>query len=290
MAKGNDGNLLQHAVETKIACELAGPADLPGLYLACTHAMQPFDPLERRHEKHVEGRRRFEAWWERATHQTHSEGVEPPILIAYRRCRAEDPLLYPNTAQMVSSLLGRNRVRSLLIDRNDGMRGYFDNWSLGRAIRVYLGKSWRDRLQSLHAPQDLDRPWLFTMDPMKYWPDNEKDDDDLHPNDVDRLASVVASFVTTGQPGVFAAFCYSMIGRTDRRSDFRRWAQKLAHQTAVHSVYLKFVDIAELGHIGALISRDPRLLETVHDHWTEIRDAELSTALTSARIRTAAPP
>jgi hypothetical protein len=67
-----------------------------------------------------------------------------------------------------------------------------------------------------------------------------------------------------------------MIGRTERRNEFRQWTQKLAQQTGVAGIGVEFAEIDNLGHVGAILSLDPQLLETVCDDWIKIRDASLS--------------
>ena len=46
MAKGNDGHLLQHAVEAELAFTLFDRGGGNGLYLVLTHGMRPFEPFE----------------------------------------------------------------------------------------------------------------------------------------------------------------------------------------------------------------------------------------------------
>jgi hypothetical protein len=50
MAKGNNGNLLQHAVETAAAKYLVGE-DGRELHFVATHAMRPFEAFEQRGAK-----------------------------------------------------------------------------------------------------------------------------------------------------------------------------------------------------------------------------------------------
>jgi len=49
MAKGNNGNLLQHAVEAELAVRLSRDAKTP-LQVLFTHAMAPFEHFEPRGE------------------------------------------------------------------------------------------------------------------------------------------------------------------------------------------------------------------------------------------------
>jgi len=47
MAKGNDGNYLQHCIEVEAAVRLAEMDAAGRLHIALTHGMRPFEPFER---------------------------------------------------------------------------------------------------------------------------------------------------------------------------------------------------------------------------------------------------
>jgi hypothetical protein len=44
MAKGNDGNYLQHSIEVALAWQLVSRASGNGLHIALTHGMAPYEP------------------------------------------------------------------------------------------------------------------------------------------------------------------------------------------------------------------------------------------------------
>lgn len=48
MAKGNDGNYLQHCIEVEAAVRLAGMDTAGRLHIALTHGMRPFEPFEKK--------------------------------------------------------------------------------------------------------------------------------------------------------------------------------------------------------------------------------------------------
>ena len=45
MAKGNDGNYLQHSIEIESATRLAGTDPRGRLHIALTHGMSPWEPF-----------------------------------------------------------------------------------------------------------------------------------------------------------------------------------------------------------------------------------------------------
>lgn len=273
MARGNDGNLLQHTVEAKIATELAGQGQ--GLYLVCTHAMAPFERLRPRNEEYVRGRMRFDWWWARAANEALLQAEEPPVLVGYRNCRQQNHDLYPNTGQIISALLGRDHVNGVLVEYDQCTFDQLMRWSLGGCLKPVRG-SWRARLNDIQAPS-LDYPWLFTMDPMTFT-QADLDDDKLHPADLDRLVAPVRSFLQSGQRGVFAAFCYSFRMEADDAA-YRGWTDDFARQIGIPNIELEFVDIGRkaLGysHVGSLISLDRDLLRRVVRHWEETRDHQI---------------
>src|SRR5439155_10883443 len=78
---------------------------------------------------------------------------------------------------------------------------------------------------ALRAACDLSRPWLFTMDPMKYLADGDGDDEYLHPGDLTLVLELLSGYFATGLPGAGAIFSYSM--RPPERRAFREATSEL---------------------------------------------------------------
>ena len=106
MAKGNDGNYLQHSVEIEVAFRLAKKAPEGRLPIALTPGMAPFEPLEA-------GKGQVRGCLDAALKASR----EPPrpgesaIVAAYREtCASKDR--YPNSAELLRCAIGAdNPVR-----------------------------------------------------------------------------------------------------------------------------------------------------------------------------------
>ena len=272
MAFGNDGNLLQHAIEAYLASELSAGG---GLYLVCTHAMAPFEPFAVRDETKRDRWKRFDWWWERAS-RPETGREEPPFLTAYRCCRQQHRDLYPNTAQILSELLGRHALEGHLCEVVKDHYEALMEWCSGTAL-VPHHKSWRDVLLKGTAPGGAGRPWLFTMDPFAF-SIKDADDGDLHPNDAELLVSPLRSFLQSRQSGAFTAFCYSMA--PEIAESFRRWIVDLARAAGGDDVHHAFAEVLRgagpEAHVCGMISRDAGLLKRVVEHWKTVRDTPIS--------------
>ena len=105
MAKGNDGNFLQHSVEVAAAKRLA--AENPcALHIAITHGMAPFECLEIQLNDKVPGlvKHRLETALGLAS-QDDPQKDEPLIVTAYRETQASCAH-YPNSAELLRSIRG----------------------------------------------------------------------------------------------------------------------------------------------------------------------------------------
>jgi len=269
MARGNDGNLLQHAVESELGFGLVAAASAGGLWLTCTHSMGPFEPLSRPPTEQPSQRHRFEHWWQRAL--LNEEAADPPLLHAYRHCRQIDRDRYPNSAEIISVLIGRDQLAGTLVELKEvNGRALADRWR-ETAVAIKPG-SWREALADLTAPANLDRPWLFTMDPFTYVTRPDADDGDLHAGDFQLLRNTVRSWLNSAQPGVFCAFCYAMPAGV--RDEYQAAMQRFRDEMDIPHLALAFaeVKIADKSHVGALISQQAGLLEIACDRWAALRD------------------
>ena len=83
MAKGNDGNLLQHWVEADSAARLHRIVKQEPLHIALTHGMAPFERFEPR-KPGASGFRRLDAWLATARSARLSE--DAPVVAAVVPC------------------------------------------------------------------------------------------------------------------------------------------------------------------------------------------------------------
>lgn len=213
MAKGHDGNFLQHSVELAAAVRLA--AENPSaLHVAFTHGMAPFEPFEHKLSDKVPGlsRYRLKAALELAD-RPQREG-EPSIVTAYRCTGA--PRRYPNSAEIIRTLWQRKQVCGLaggITEKSVWKHECLATAWAGSPVKVARA-SWRCQVQPdgvLACPKNLRVPWLFAMDPMTYREDDRYcDDDNLHRYDADLLNQALLPYVDSGQPGMAALFVYNV--------------------------------------------------------------------------------
>ena len=105
MAKGNDGNYLQHCIEVEAAVRLAEMDAAGRLHIALTHGMRPFEPFEKRKPSTRDGLllKRLE------DSKKQPQAEEPALVKAYRKTRASDTH-YPNSAELLRAVIGAENL------------------------------------------------------------------------------------------------------------------------------------------------------------------------------------
>ncbi len=212
MAKGNDGNLLQHEVELRLATRLAGLGD-GRLHVALTHGMAPYEPCD--HPRTTVAHDRLDGVLKSLAGEPGPE--DTPLVRAYRTCAATREH-YPNSAELIASLIGRENVEGCITE-NDPTK--FEElaaaWA-GTHVQVREG-SWRREVGEgggLCCPPDLDRPWLLSMDPLTWREDEtdahsgDKDDAHLRAGDLRRIEDVLRGYMASGYPGAASIFVYKV--------------------------------------------------------------------------------
>lgn len=270
MARGNDGNLMQHAIEAKLIVELGADC---GLHLITTHSMAPFEPLNPRAEENARQRARFDYWWALALDE--QQVGEPCVLGAYRATRRWIPDMYPNTAEIAAELLGRDRLQGKLIEvLPEKCRQLTEAWA-GTDVTTLEG-SWRARIGDA-LPEDLDRPWVLSLDPMTYVAEHERDDNQFHPNDFAPLTRAMESLCATKQPGAMALFCYSMMPNV--QNAFRdAAADALADLEDRELLHLRFADVAfgGMAHVAAIAATNENVTDQACGSWIALKERPLN--------------
>lgn len=229
MAKGNDGNYLQHSVELEVALRLAKTDPEGRLHIVLTHGMAPFEPLEAG-KGQVRGRLDTAL---RASLEPPRPG-ESAIVAAYRKtCASKDR--YPNSAELLRTAIGASKLSGGITE--------VDREKCARLAKAWADSSidpscssWRDQVDAggvLDCPNDLQVPWLFSMDPMTYIEGSKADDDQLHRADMDLLSDTLARYVESRKPGIAALFVYAV--RPEGQSDFWRFVDNLSKRTGTVS-------------------------------------------------------
>jgi hypothetical protein len=182
---------------------------------------------------------------------------------------------YPNTAEVIATFVGDAGINGLLIEQDPlKFSGLADRWDDHPLEPVCA--SWRAVLPRLQAPADLDRPWLFSMDPMTFVPERDTDDDKVHPHDFNvTLVEPVRSFLLSEQSGVFLATCYSMIPAAT--AAYRAAVQQFADDLRVAETVVRIATVSFGGssHVAALISRNRVIVERMIARWAQVRDYKL---------------
>jgi hypothetical protein len=207
VAKGNDGNYLQHSVEVSAAVHLAAKHPERRLHIALAHGMAPLETCGELPDG--QARKKFQRALRTA--QKASKANESAIVSAYRATKASLDH-YPNTGELLRRAIGPDRLSGGITELDPQKHVQLqDAWSGSRVKPV--GSSWRAAVSPggvLTSPASLDAPWLFTMDPMTYREDGDADDNNLYRADLARLSAALTRFVESGQPGVAAFFVYAV--------------------------------------------------------------------------------
>ena len=226
MAKGNNGNYLQHSIEVESAVQLAKTDGGGRLHIAFTHGMAPYEPLDSRRKGPARDLLKS-ALTAASQPQTPDE---TPVVTAYRKTGASTRR-YPNSAELLGAVVGRDKLSGGITER-DGTkyRQLASRWSDSCVVPVC--SSWRCQVGpggGLTAPNDLQTPWLFSMDPMTYDEPDYKDDDRLYRADRDRLSVTLSHFTSSRTPGIATLFVYKV--RAEKRDLFWDFMDELAKRT-----------------------------------------------------------
>jgi hypothetical protein len=266
MAKGNDGNLLQHTLECALAQELSRDR-VRGLHLVCTHAMNPFEPFdEPRHSPH----KLIDAALALAEHAVDDA---LPVVQAYHVLGASAQR-YPNSSDLIAALLGDSTLRGCLVEvDNDKSQRLERRWR-DRPVKIFRG-SWRKavRLGGLSCPDPLDRPWLLTMDPMSFCRGPGSDDCRLYQADLHRMSATCESYLRSCQPGAVLLFCYSM------RRHLSPWTYQYFYESIIQwrrllgAGHLGFVETSSPNpSVCAVLATHAGLLREGKRAWSKVQD------------------
>lgn len=247
MAKGNDGNYLQHSIEVAIATQLVQLHQEAHLHVALAHGMAPFEQCDgpkggrsRRLLKHALN----------ASYRDPQLG-ESPIVSAYRATKASF-ICYPDSAELL-----RKTARHLSGGITEFERQRYEllssAWEGSKVVVRHA--SWRSQVGSrgvLACPSDLGSPWLLSLDPMTYVEDGQADDHHLHRNDLTNLGIALRGYIASGQPGAATILVYAV--ERDVRSHFWKFVDDVAHSTDVSVVSAWVGHYRDKRNVAAILS------------------------------------
>lgn len=266
MAKGNDGNLLQHFIECEVSAVLADTS--PHLHLICTHAMEPFGALTSAAD---------DPWCAGlAAALAGSTGAArmaaaPPLLVALDRTRAARAR-YPNTAELIAALRGDDQLSGVLCEKDAIHASVLSNRWAPTAVRVLTG-NWRTALERGHlAPPDgASRPWLLTLDPYTWLLDHEVNKAGLAANlcraDLELLRPLLGRYASGEAPGAAIVLAYKL--DEAHASRFRGACLHLADRLGLERTLLGTPSGATTRHLAAVLSPTAGLAAGVAEAWAD---------------------
>ncbi len=225
MAKGNNGNYLQHSIEVALAWHLVTRTAGNHLHISLTHGMAPYEScgcLPNGQTKTLLDNALSRAKEPRADGET-------PIVSAYRATKAKR-CRYPNTGELLAAVIGRDHLHGGITETCSYKHTKLASAWKATGVKA-VRASWRAEILPrgiLSCPESLSCPWLFSADPMTYSEKPCKDDDKLYRDDLGLLEGVLKPFIESGQPGAASLFVYAV--RKDNRPKFWSFAKELAER------------------------------------------------------------
>ena len=228
MAKGNDGNYLQHCIEVEAAVRLAEMDTAGRLHIAFTHGMRPFEPFE----EQKTGICRELLLTKLADSRQRLQADEPAVVQAYRETGASDTR-YPNSAELLRARIGTENLSGGITEICSKKHKCLSKVWLNTNVKTACA-SWRKEIHSegiLACPDNLQPPWLFSMDPMTYSEHGDKDKN-LNRSDIDILPLALSRYFRSGHPGIAALFVYGVGKNQNRQQQFRNFVEDLKEEVA----------------------------------------------------------
>jgi hypothetical protein len=107
MAKGNNGNYLQHSIELANASFLQRHNKEKSIHISLTHGMAPYESCDHCADKDLYTRNLLQSPFDLAQNDL-LEGAHP-VLHAYRGTNANFGN-YPNTGELLGAIIGRDNL------------------------------------------------------------------------------------------------------------------------------------------------------------------------------------
>ena len=251
MAKGNDGNYLQHCVEVEAAGRLTQVDAQGRVHIALAHGMEPCESSEA--PKCGQSQKLIKNALQGALGQRRMD--EPRIVTAYRETKASLQN-YPNSAELLRTVVGVEKLSGGITEIEPAKQSKLARAWSGTAVKTACS-SWRREIEAggiLSCPDDLRTPWLFTMDPMTYSErSGSEDSDKLHKRDLGLLSDALIRYIGSGKPGIAAFFVYGV--RPPMQPKFWKFMDELAECVgAVSQSYWLTHQGGNKNHAGLIFS------------------------------------
>lgn len=232
MAKGNNGNYLQHGIETEAATRLAGKDNGGRLHIALCHGMAPFEPFENGNSPSRS--KLLEGAIDAAARPARKR--EPAVVTAYR-CTNASRERYPNSGELIRALIGTEKLSGGIAEIDTSKCDELKNAWAGSDVSVSCN-SWREEIKTggvLACPDDLQAPWLLTLDPYSFREHGRRDDGYLRSMDLLPLRNAIQTYIGSGQPGIAAMFAYAVASSEIKK--FWMFGDSVANDTSLAKQY-----------------------------------------------------
>ena len=214
------------------------------LHMALTHGMAPFEKIDE--PKGSAHRLLYDALRAASTCKSNeweivkayrkswkSQPYEPNGPSLYRELMTEEH--YPNSAELLRAVVGTDQLSGGITECDKAKHEQLAKAWAGSGVRV-VRSSWRTQLDpggALACPDHLAAPWLFSMDPMTYKDDGNRDDANLYRSDLDLLIPALEQYVGSRQPGIASLFVYNI--PKNQRTQFWGFMDTLARRAGVRT-------------------------------------------------------
>jgi hypothetical protein len=272
MAKGNDGHLLQHAVEAELAFTLFNWGGGKGLYVILTHGMRPFEHFE---EPRGGPRKLLDDKLALCLSTDTIAENAPRILSSYRLLRTSDQR-YPNSTEIIASVTNRNLLNGIVTEKEDYCRELEARWK-GRSLRVSQA-NWRNYVASDFAcPNGLKTPWLISLDPYSFKTKRRPEscsDGCLYAEDLADLHELLRGYLSVYPDGAISVFSYSMSLSVQQSFELSILRDLVSDLPGLHRLKVSTsagcVHKTPSKHVGYAVSPSYDLLRTVQYDCAEV--------------------
>lgn len=250
------------------------------LHIALTHGMKPFELFDVRKS----GSTYHELLLKKLAYSKQpSQADEPAVVQAYRKTMASDTR-YPNSAELLKAVVGAENLSGGITEICSKKHKCLSEVWVNTNVKTAC-VSWRKEIHSdriLACPEDLQTPWLFSMDPMTYNEEGTMDDDKLHRSDIGILSSALSRYFSSGRPGVASLFVYNVgVHSNNAQYQFENFIKDLKNQIVYK--FLEYYEVAisfySLPHLDGNRKRKRNLAGLIHSS-----QIDLSSKLKSACI------
>ena len=181
------------------------------LHIALTHGMEPFEPFDASFEQSTPGLCR-QLLQDRLTESKKLPQCNASAIVkAYWKTDANEEH-YPNSAELLRAIIGADKLSGGITEINRMKYQLLAKaWCCSNVKPAC--SSWREEIRPggvLSCPDDLQVPWLFSMDPMTFKCQGEEDDEYLYRSDLDLLSNMLDRYVKNEKPGVASIFVYNV--------------------------------------------------------------------------------